>query len=99
MSADLKNVISKYTDERTGIYAEILVNVLLKGKLELPVSYRGMPHTADLKNYEFLRDAGLLQRDERWAHDNRNEFYVYKLTEPGKPIAEKLLKERTEKKE
>jgi predicted transcriptional regulator with HTH domain len=95
MSEELRHYLIEYVEARIGVYSTYLTEILTKGLIMLLVSFEGttMGFGSDYENLEFLRKAGLLERKVKWGE--RNEYYIYTLTDQGHKIGERLRNEGT----
>jgi hypothetical protein len=96
MSQKMGEFLSEYIKGRVGVFKKYLLAALDNKDQAiwyLEASAGMMIPSADLKNCELLRDAGLFREDLKVSRNGRNTYKIYFLTDMGKKLAEELKTE------
>jgi hypothetical protein len=96
MSQQIQNYLSEYIIGRIGVFKTYLLAALENRDeciMYLESSEGMFIPSADLKNCELLRDAGLFSEDTKLTRNGRNSYKIYCLTKKGKEITNALKEE------
>jgi hypothetical protein len=96
MNSEFEKYLIDLMNSRITILKEYLISALEKEEhgLSYLQSFEGsIIQSPDVKNCEFLTDAGLLAEGSRLPRHNRNSYRIFRLTKAGKKLAMDLRRE------
>jgi hypothetical protein len=96
METQLESYLTQYINNRVNVLKKYLLSALEKenGDISFLESFEGSKiNNPDLKNCEFLNDAGLFTENPRQIMRSYTCYRIFHLTEVGKRLAIELKKQ------